>query len=202
MSVATEFAPTVYIPERARPATRAAGSARRAVPVLTAEPIPAVIPAAVPAPAVRRHLALVPGDRGGTTLGEPVRGRTAWPVTNGRAVGRRFGDSSVDWPLTIAPPAPLRLTRRGVAVLLLVTIAVGVLLLAVARASGPGTAGTATSGSVPAAGTVMVQPGDTLWSIAQRVAPQRDPRQVVDRLQHLNRLRSVSLTPGQTLKVG
>jgi Tfp pilus assembly protein FimV len=30
--------------------------------------------------------------------------------------------------------------------------------------------------------TYLVQPGDTLWSIAQRVAPERDPRAVVDAL--------------------
>jgi LysM repeat protein len=47
-----------------------------------------------------------------------------------------------------------------------------------------------------------VQPGDTLWSIAGEVAPGRDPRRVVEQIRRSNHLDSVSLTPGQTLKVG
>jgi hypothetical protein len=119
------------------------------------------------------------------------------------ATGRRFGDSRLDWPLTVTPPpaaAPLRLTRRGLLALVLATALTGLVLLAVAWASAPGGGGAgARSGSV---GSVMVQPGDTLWSIAQRTAPQRDPRRVVDQLRRLNHLNSVALTPGQTLKLG
>jgi predicted Zn-dependent protease len=49
---------------------------------------------------------------------------------------------------------------------------------------------------------ITVQPGDTLWSIAGQVAPGRDPRAVIERLRESNNLTSVSLLPGQTLKVG
>jgi len=49
---------------------------------------------------------------------------------------------------------------------------------------------------------VTVQSGDTLWSIAQSVAPNRDPRAVVADLQSRNHLSDVALSPGQTLKVG
>jgi len=49
---------------------------------------------------------------------------------------------------------------------------------------------------------VTVQPGDTLWSIAQRAEPKADPRLVVDQLRKANHLNSVVLSPGQTLKVG
>jgi LysM domain len=42
-------------------------------------------------------------------------------------------------------------------------------------------------GSTPVAGQVyVVQPGDTLWSLAQRIAPDRDPRPVVDALRRAN----------------
>jgi Tfp pilus assembly protein FimV len=42
-------------------------------------------------------------------------------------------------------------------------------------------------GSRPVAGQVyVVQPGDTLWSIAERIAPDRDPRPVVDALRRAN----------------
>jgi LysM domain len=46
----------------------------------------------------------------------------------------------------------------------------------------------------------VVQPGDTPWSIARRVAPGRDPRPVVDALVRSNDLRG-GLQPGQELAV-
>jgi len=48
--------------------------------------------------------------------------------------------------------------------------------------------------------TYVVEPGDTLWSIARRVAPGRDPRPVVDGLQKANDLRS-GLQVGQELSI-
>jgi Tfp pilus assembly protein FimV len=57
--------------------------------------------------------------------------------------------------------------------------------------------------AAPTAGprAVTVQSGDTLWSIASRVAPQADPRAEVAVLRHRNHLPSVDLTPGQVLQV-
>ncbi len=52
--------------------------------------------------------------------------------------------------------------------------------------------------AVPAA--ITVQPGDTLWSIAQSVAPNRDPRAEVDDLTRINHLGSASLAPGQVIR--
>jgi hypothetical protein len=46
----------------------------------------------------------------------------------------------------------------------------------------------------------VVEPGDTLWSIARRVAPGRDPRPVVDGLIEANDLRS-GLQAGQELSI-
>lgn len=172
MSVATEFPPAVYIPERARPATGGV-----------------------------RHLALVPTALRPAPDRSPAAGSA--PRQLGGASARRFGDSRLDWPLTVTPApaaAPLRLTRRGLLALVAATALTGLVLLAVAWASAPGGAGAGVRAG--AAGSVMVQPGDTLWSIAQRTAPQRDPRQVVDQLRRLNHLNSVALTPGQTLKLG
>jgi LysM repeat protein len=64
------------------------------------------------------------------------------------------------------------------------------------------------AGSVPNAApapatpqAVTVQSGDTLWSIASRVAPQRDPRAEVVALQRANHLLDTQLAPGQTLRV-
>ena len=47
--------------------------------------------------------------------------------------------------------------------------------------------------------TVVVRPGDTLWAIAQRLAPGEDPRPVVDELAAAHD-RS-PLVPGETLRV-
>jgi hypothetical protein len=45
-----------------------------------------------------------------------------------------------------------------------------------------------------------VQAGDTLWAIAGRVAPGRDPREVVDQLVRDNHLRG-SLQVGEQLQI-
>jgi LysM repeat protein len=51
--------------------------------------------------------------------------------------------------------------------------------------------------SAPA--VVEVQPGDTVWSIAQRVAPQADTRAVVDAIVTRNGLVGGAVHPGQRL---
>ncbi len=45
----------------------------------------------------------------------------------------------------------------------------------------------------------VVRAGDTLWSIATRVAPQEDPRAVVDSIKIANGVDGASLVPGQSL---
>lgn len=53
--------------------------------------------------------------------------------------------------------------------------------------------------AAPASSVYVVQPGDTLWSIAHKVEPHADPRDVVDRLVDLNG--SGALQPGQRLRL-
>ena len=48
---------------------------------------------------------------------------------------------------------------------------------------------------------VVVAPGETLWSIAERVAPDRDPRGVVDQIRRINGLPSGDVQAGQTLRL-
>lgn len=45
----------------------------------------------------------------------------------------------------------------------------------------------------------VVRAGDTLWDIARAMAPDADPRGVVQELIGANRLRTPGLRPGQTL---
>jgi len=93
--------------------------------------------------------------------------------------------------------APLRLTRRGVVVLSGLVGLMAAAIIGIAWASARPLASDA-SGSVPA--NVSVQQGDSLWSIAARVAPKTDPRVEVERLQRLNHLGGVVLQPGQLLR--
>ena len=92
--------------------------------------------------------------------------------------------------------APLRLTRRGVAVLAAAVALAGVALVWLAVRSAPPAVA-----SRPAPAVVTVRSGDTLWSIATRVAPQADPRAEVAALQQANHLTGVALAPGQRLHI-
>ena len=47
----------------------------------------------------------------------------------------------------------------------------------------------------------VVREGDTLWTIARRLAPGSDPRPVVDLLSAMNGVDAGRLVPGQTLVV-
>jgi len=49
--------------------------------------------------------------------------------------------------------------------------------------------------------TVTVLPGDTLWSIANTVAPTADPRDVIGEISRLNMLRGGELQIGQELAI-
>lgn len=48
---------------------------------------------------------------------------------------------------------------------------------------------------------ITVHHGDTLWSIAQTVAPEADPRMVIRRIKTNNQLTSANLEAGQKLKL-
>lgn len=97
---------------------------------------------------------------------------------------------------TATRPTGSALTRRG---RLTVTVAVTLLVL------GVGWVAHASSSGEPAApavsGTVVVQPGETLWDLAVRANPTADPRRVVDQIERLNDLDGPVLHPGQRLRL-
>lgn len=102
----------------------------------------------------------------------------------------------------VMPRTRLRLTARGrralaFAAALPVSIAVAAALLsggsALAGRDDGAPAGTFTA--------VVVAPGDSLWSIAERVAPSADPRDVVDAILRLNALDGAGLQAGQSLSI-
>ena len=94
----------------------------------------------------------------------------------------------------------LRLTRRGRVVftaLAALPLVIGVLLGTLA--SGGAVAGI-DDGSGPAVfDTVVVRTGDTLWGIAESIAPTADPRDVILEIMQLNGLRDPVVQPGQRL---
>ena len=47
----------------------------------------------------------------------------------------------------------------------------------------------------------VVRAGDTLWSIATRLAPGQDPRPVADAIQTANHLDPGALVPGQSIVI-
>ena len=57
------------------------------------------------------------------------------------------------------------------------------------------------SGSTQVVGPVVVQPGDTLWSVAERADPGADPRSVVEQIKELNGLAGDTVVVGAVLQV-
>jgi len=120
----------------------------------------------------------------------------------------------------------LRITRRGRAVLTLlaaVPLSAGAVMLVSATGasaslasvsdssfSDAATAGSSLSGPSATTGTrsiagvadyVQVAAGDSLWSVAEAIAPEADPREVIDDLVQTNGLTSLDVYPGQQLEV-
>jgi hypothetical protein len=99
-------------------------------------------------------------------------------------------------------PRPRRTRRPGRAVLRrrrLCAAFIGLgLVLTVARAGAALEGSTLASPErLPHVRTVVVQPGDTLWSVAHELAPKSDPRGVVDQL--VRARGTTALTPGDTI---
>ena len=87
----------------------------------------------------------------------------------------------------------VRLTRRGRAVLVLLA-----LLLAGLGVVSAAPASQAANPAGPAP-TVVVKQGDTLWSIASRYAPGRDPFVTIDEIRRLNGLSGYTVPAGMRL---
>jgi hypothetical protein len=166
-------------------------------------------------PRVAGHLRPVPDRPVGP---EP---RTADPAPSargaGRAPGRREPTSSAGRP-TASRPVPsravrggcatperaavpqLRLTRRGrrlvLALAFVGAVALGSLVAPLVEGAG--------DGGLQLAGerSVVVEPGDTVWSIAGEAAgADQDVRTVVDAIEELNDLEGSALVPGQVLEL-
>ena len=160
-------------------------SAGRGETLVTAVPMPGAPVAGAPvagAPAVApRSVTAAPGAR------RPV---TARPV-NTRPVSAR------------PAPARLRLTRRGRIVVgsLIVAAATAAALLVLVLASGGAQATNhgRSGGGYQGMHRIVVQPGQTLWSIASAAEPSADPRGVIQQIISVNDLTGTSIAVGQEL---
>lgn len=90
----------------------------------------------------------------------------------------------------------VRLTRRGRFAALLVVFAA-----ATATFSLGGAHSSTAPLRVERSSHLLVRPGDTLWQIAERVAPGADPRETIATIMSTNHLTGESVVPGQVLLV-
>jgi LysM repeat protein len=174
MSVATDVAPVVFVPERARRGRTGTGGTATVLPFR-----PAVLARTAPPAESAREV----------SLREAADAVPRWyPVLP--------ASSSVGRPEVATRSLPVRLTRRGYAVLGVLAVGLVAGLLWFAHLSAAGTPAITTR---PPA-VLTVHDGDTLWSIASQIAPQRDPRVVVAQLERVNHLTGPILLPGQRLR--
>jgi LysM repeat protein len=96
---------------------------------------------------------------------------------------------------TTAQATPLTITRRGRMVISSV-IAAGVIAVGLLVASPGAQAGAEASDTTP---VYTVLAGETLWSIAQELAPAQDPRVTIEQLMRTNNLRTAAIAPGDVL---
>jgi hypothetical protein len=125
-----------------------------------------------------------------------------------RAGGRlaRQPISGAATPVTVALPTPLRLTRRGravVAVLVILAAATAATVLWLTMAGGAQAADHGQSARAGFQGLtrMVVEPGQTLWSIASAAEPSAETRQVIQQIIDANALGGTTIHAGQQLWV-
>jgi LysM repeat protein len=222
MSVAPDLPPAVHIPSRAARGRPAAPPRRLWLVPPATRPIRGSV-AAAPRPAaphVRPHTRPARRETRLTSAAtpkvqrcveaepivpevwiEPTADQAFGPdwdafVEESLALGRATTRGRVTSPRTDTV-AVLRLTHRGRVALgaAAALVAAMIVLLSVVGAS---VEAVQPQPSTPA--SVVVTDGDTLWTIAQRVAPTVDPRREVAALMRLNHLRTVTVVPGQVIR--
>jgi len=154
-----------------------------------------------------RHLTSVAPTRSAATdpagwlAGEPAARLGTEPARRSEAEPARQSESGPP-----AQPGPIRLTRRGrivVGALLVIGVVImaGLVWLAAsgrAQASNHTQSGQLSSHAMI---RVVVQPGETLWSIAVRTDPAADPRVVISEIMNDNALTGTAIQAGQLLWV-
>ena len=94
----------------------------------------------------------------------------------------------------------LRLTKRGRGVLTFLA-ATPLVIAAFLFALNGGGATASLEGSTVPFEYVTVEPGQSLWQLAEDIAPQSDPREVIAQFVQLNQLESADVYAGQELAI-
>jgi hypothetical protein len=141
---------------------------------------------------------LRPGCPNGRPAGRPPRHLTLYRPESSRPANRSASRRRLD--------AAVYRRRRLLAAGLLLLAVAAVLALAQLVQAGTGGGPLTTTGAAAGPGMItagateyVVRPGDTLWSIAAKLAPGRDERPLVDRL--VRQLGSPSLYPGEVVAI-
>ncbi|MCS5720262.1 LysM peptidoglycan-binding domain-containing protein [Herbiconiux sp. CPCC 205763] len=104
-------------------------------------------------------------------------------------------------PLGTAHATRLRITSRGRKVLAVVIALPAITVLGLlAMFSGGSAIATGSAGSADF-DYLTVQAGQSLWGIAETIAPDADPRDVIAEIMSLNQLHESSVQPGQRIAV-
>ena len=173
-------------------------------------------PQAADSPVVRPETARPGAARAGGARPRAARPGTARPgaarpqgtrLTPGHATrpgAALAGAATVETAQARPVRTRVRLTRRGrIVVATLITAGV-VLVAALAWLAGTTRAEAAGSGSPASAvyhslRSVVVQPGESLWTIATQADPAGDPRTVMQEIVDINALHGTSVQPGERL---
>lgn len=146
--------------------------------------------------AVATNLGVSPRATSGQRLDVPRRStRRLVPGVN-HADGRRPARLVAALPRAVARPCPPRTVASSLGWLMLVGVLTFLVVLGIGWSAGD-------SPAVPAqTQVVQVRAGDTLWSVAHRLAPAVSTAAVVDRIRQLNSLDvDATVYPGELLRV-
>lgn len=88
--------------------------------------------------------------------------------------------------------------RRRLGAMFAITAVAAAVLLSMFSLFGASAAADGSAGRSTAPKYVVAQPGDTLWSIGERIAPNAPISEVVD---HLVRLNGTAITSGQLIRI-
>jgi LysM repeat protein len=180
-------------------------------PAPVSETAPAGVAADVVAPAAQAITRPVTANRPvrrQTSASGPTRGRTdsrqaaSSRTASSRAASSQAARGHAPRNQATATAAPLRLTRRGRAVIAAAAALLVVMVLLIAAS-----AAQATSHSVPPRAAernlsrIVVRPGQTLWSVAESADPNADTRLVIQQIVELNGLTGDVVQAGQRLWV-
>ena len=111
-----------------------------------------------------------------------------------------YGSESIVNQALSTVPSGIRLNRRGRLARTFVVLSLAIVLGSVVSAK----AGAGTDAAPAVAGsfiTVTVAPGDTVWSLATRLAGGGDVRALVSEIIEVNSLDSVDVATGQKLRI-